>query len=87
VLLLRLQEKQQRSALPRRMPCEKNTHGAGTLLPQESRTLRSNQHVNEEYHNKMIQKANNLLEKQPLKKIESLTDNDYNYNVMHIKQR
>jgi hypothetical protein len=35
VLLLRLQEKQHRSKLPRRMPCEKNTQVAGTLLPQD----------------------------------------------------
>jgi hypothetical protein len=38
-VLLRLQEKQQRSELPRRMPCEKNTQAAGTLIPKESRTL------------------------------------------------
>jgi hypothetical protein len=47
-VLLRLQEKQQRSELPRRMPCEKNTQVAGTLIPLESRTLHSNQLVNEE---------------------------------------
>jgi hemin uptake protein HemP len=47
-VLLRLQEKQQRSKLPRRMPCEKNTQVVGTLIPQESRTLHSNQLVNEE---------------------------------------
>jgi hypothetical protein len=32
VLLLRLQEKQHRSKLPRRMPCEMITQVAGTLL-------------------------------------------------------
>jgi hypothetical protein len=47
VLLLRLQEKQHRSELPRRMPCEKNTQVAGTLFPQESRTLHSNQLVSD----------------------------------------
>jgi hypothetical protein len=30
------------------MSCEKNAQVAGTLLPQESRTFLSNQHVNEE---------------------------------------
>jgi hypothetical protein len=30
------------------MPCEKNTQVAGTLIPQESRTLLSNQLVNDE---------------------------------------
>jgi hypothetical protein len=59
VLLLRLQEKQQRSELPRRMPCEKNTQVAGTLVPQESRTLRSNQLANEV----LTIKSNNFLEK------------------------
>jgi hypothetical protein len=34
--------------LPRRMPCEKNTQVVGTLIPKDSRTLRSNQLVNEE---------------------------------------
>jgi hypothetical protein len=33
IVLLRLQEKQQRSKLPRRMPCEKNTQVVGTLIP------------------------------------------------------
>ncbi|ANX13082.1 hypothetical protein ABE41_013810 [Fictibacillus arsenicus] len=50
MLLLCLQEKQQRSELPRRMPCEKNTQVAGTLIPQESRTLRFNQLVKEAFH-------------------------------------
>jgi hypothetical protein len=27
------------------MPCEKNTQVAGTLIPQESRILHSNQHA------------------------------------------
>jgi hypothetical protein len=47
VLLLLLQEKQQRSELPRRIPCEKITQVAGTLNPQESRTLHFNQLVND----------------------------------------
>jgi hypothetical protein len=42
-VLLRLKEKQQRSGLPRRMPCEKYSQVVGTLIPQESRTLHSNQ--------------------------------------------
>jgi hypothetical protein len=36
-----------RSELPRRMPCQKNTQVDGTLIPLESRTLLSNQLVNE----------------------------------------
>jgi hypothetical protein len=50
LVLLRLQENHQRSELLRRMPCEKNTQVAGTLVQQESCTLRSNQLVNEEFH-------------------------------------
>jgi hypothetical protein len=40
-VLLRLQEKQQRSELPRRMPCEKNTQVAGTLIPQDKESFDS----------------------------------------------
>jgi hypothetical protein len=43
------------------MPCEKNTQVAGTLLPQESRTLHSNQLVNEE-NKKMSQKQQSFRE-------------------------
>jgi hypothetical protein len=41
VLLLRLQEKQQRSELPRRMPCEKKTQVASTLIPQDKEVFGS----------------------------------------------
>jgi hypothetical protein len=47
-----LARKPYRRGLPRRMPCEKYSQVAGTLIPQESRTLRSNQLVNEGYHKK-----------------------------------
>jgi hypothetical protein len=40
-VLLRLLELQQRSELPRRMPCEKNTQVAGTLLPQDKESFDS----------------------------------------------
>jgi hypothetical protein len=50
-------KKIRRSELPRRMPCEKNIQVAGTLIPQESRTLRSNQLVEEAYSTKNVQKA------------------------------
>jgi hypothetical protein len=46
-VLLRLQVKQNRNGIPRRMPCEKNFHVAGTLLPLESRTLHFNQLVSD----------------------------------------
>jgi hypothetical protein len=42
------------------MPCEKNTQVAGTLIPQESRTLRSNQLVNEDSKQKTNQQKNSL---------------------------
>jgi hypothetical protein len=47
-VLLRLQAKQHRNRLPRRMPCEKDSEVVGTLLPQESRTFRSNQLAKEQ---------------------------------------
>jgi hypothetical protein len=48
-----------RNGLPRRMPCKKNSQVDGTLVPQESRTLRSNQLANEV----LTIKSNNFLEK------------------------
>jgi hypothetical protein len=36
-----------KKGVPRRMPFEKNIQVVGTLIPQESRTLRSNQLVND----------------------------------------
>jgi hypothetical protein len=50
-----------RGGISRRMPCKKNTQVAGTLLPQESRTFRSNQLVNEGSKQKRIER-NILLE-------------------------
>jgi hypothetical protein len=63
-VLLRLQEKQHRSGLPRRMPCEKYSQVVDTLVPLESRTLHSNQLVKEE-NEKAI--SNNFLDKTFLK--------------------
>jgi hypothetical protein len=46
------------------MPCEKNSQVDGTLLPQESRTLLSNQLVNE-VSSQYQAISNNLIEKKP----------------------
>jgi hypothetical protein len=55
------------SGLPRRMPCEKYSQVVGTLIPQESRTLHSNQHAAGAYHENRP-RSNNILEKSLEKK-------------------
>jgi hypothetical protein len=63
-VLLRLQAKQHRNWLPRRMPCEEDSQVEGTLLPQESRTLHSDQPaIGGSYNNAPA----TILSKHPLK--------------------
>jgi hypothetical protein len=68
VLLLRLHEKQHRSELPRRMPCEKNTQVAGTLIPQDKegngRIISHEENVNFIFEESRIFYSNQLVDEE-----------------------